>query len=93
MKRAPLCDSTGEGVCRGYREGLPIVGLFFLVGSPVEWRPGGLESGLYPLPLASGSVLNLSFSFPGGRHGYDPHPGHKEPEVLRSGMTNAKVAQ
>lgn len=50
MKRATLRDSTGEGVCRGSRGGLP-VSLFFLVGFPVEWRPGGLESELYLLTI------------------------------------------
>lgn len=93
-RRATLYDSTGEeGVCRGTPEGLP-VGLSFLVGSPVECRPRGLESGWTPaftrdIRLCAQFILTIAA---GGGRGYDPYPGHKESEVQRGSMTNGKVA-
>lgn len=72
--------AQGKKVHTGDLRGPP-VGLFFLVGSPAEWRPGGLESGLYPLPLTPGSVLDLSLPSPQEEAMVlTPYPGHKKPE-------------
>lgn len=85
--------AQGKNVHTGDLRGLP-VGLFFLVGSPAEWRPGGLESGLYPLPLTSGSVLDLSLPSPQEETVVlTPILGTRSQRNRRGGMTNAKVAQ
>lgn len=75
VRRGTLCDRqhTERRPLERTREGL-LVGLFFLEGSPVEWRTGDLESGCSPLPLTLGSRLW-------------PHPSHKEREKQRGYIT------
>lgn len=85
--------AQGKKVCAGDPRGPPC---WPLLSSRIS---SGMEAwvvGEWTLPLTIDIRLCARFLVTvtaGGSCGYNPYPGHKEPEEQRGDMTNAKVGQ